>query len=877
MNKIINFSDKENTEKRCRDLTDKVETLSSKPNKLSSLTFSIAALSGCLVFALPVHAEFNIPTENGLNPVPVPSPLCIGDKCAYEFEDKLLLFEEFGLENISSSDTSSSSIPLTFPVPADCDGIPNGDDLDDFLREDLHSIPTRKSDETDAHELITATNPWEAKVKDCLGLPADMIMPADGRPTGEWFAHQRWDEFPAQAYFQSVQTGARVNGGLRDKKQLHEYKVGEFRAPDPDHGDPGGLYYVDADGDGKPGNEGLSIKMNHNLPTQDPQHVWTFDGTLPPKLLMARYGESILFRHYDALPIDPGANGGFGKNTISTHEHNGHNPAESDGFMHAYFYPGQFYDYHWPMVLAGHDSINTGATDLKTGAPDGDGGITRVQGDWHETMSTHWFHDHMLDYTAQNVYKGNAAMMNYYSAIDRGREPVDLTEASTGISGSSGRLNPGYGCHYKNANNANLCLPSGSGLDWGNRDYDMNLVVADKAWDSEGQLKFNIFNTDGYLGDRITVNWLYKPYVDVRARRYRFRVLNGSVSRYYKIAVVDSGGKVVPSFMIANDGNIMQHAIPFPNAQSTQAWPEQGIAERYDMIIDFKGMVGKKLYLVNLLEHKDGKGPNKVIPLADVLSGKYRADGKNGDPGVGKFLEFRVKGCNETTTCSDFSMNPAEYQEKVTDPVTKKVVPGKQMIPLNKPTTQELKAAVHRSFVFGRSNATDLVPWTIKTDGGAGLPADPTRVSAAPQLPSTPNGLGKVEIWHLSGGLGWSHPVHVHFEEGQILKRGGIVPPIWEKYARKDVYRIGTLPDSTSNVDIAIRFREFGGTYVEHCHNTQHEDKAMLLRWDLEHPGQTLAIPTPEPDWDGVRYDPSIYLPSAKTGDVAAKQAFILP
>jgi hypothetical protein len=31
-------------------------------------------------------------------------------------------------------------------------------------------------------------------------------------------------------------------------------------------------------------------------------------------------------------------------------------------------------------------------------------------------MSTHWFHDHMLDYTAQNVYKGCAAMMNYYSA-----------------------------------------------------------------------------------------------------------------------------------------------------------------------------------------------------------------------------------------------------------------------------------------------------------------------------------------------------------------------------------------------------------------------------------------------------------------------------
>ena len=29
---------------------------------------------------------------------------------------------------------------------------------------------------------------------------------------------------------------------------------------------------------------------------------------------------------------------------------------------------------------------------------------------------------------------------------------------------------------------------------------------------------------------------------------------------------------------------------------------------------------------------------------------------------------------------------------------------------------------------------------------------------------------------------------------------------------------------------MAIRFREFAGTYMEHCHNTQHEDHAMLLR-----------------------------------------------
>jgi FtsP/CotA-like multicopper oxidase with cupredoxin domain len=123
-------------------------------------------------------------------------------------------------------------------------------------------------------------------------------------------------------------------------------------------------------------------------------------------------------------------------------------------------------------------------------------------------MSTHWFHDHMLDFTAQNVYKGNAVMMNYYSALDRGNEALE--------------------------DGVNLRLP-GLGMPWGNRDYDVNLVMADKAWDQTGQLWFNPFNTDGFLGDRCWSTGSGQPRSDVRARRYRFRILNGSVSRYMRI------------------------------------------------------------------------------------------------------------------------------------------------------------------------------------------------------------------------------------------------------------------------------------------------------------------------------------------------------
>ena len=68
---------------------------------------------------------------------------------------------------------------------------------------------------------------------------------------------------------------------------------------------------------------------------------------------MGTYGEPILFRHHNGLPADVTQNNGFGRNTISTHEHNGHHGAENDGFTGAFFFPNQFYDYHWPIVLAG--------------------------------------------------------------------------------------------------------------------------------------------------------------------------------------------------------------------------------------------------------------------------------------------------------------------------------------------------------------------------------------------------------------------------------------------------------------------------------------------------------------------------------------------
>ncbi|MEY4754112.1 MAG: hypothetical protein RJA44_1787 [Pseudomonadota bacterium] len=808
--------------------------------------------------------SYNIPSNS------VPSP----DFGAAKFTQKVLLAEEFGVSKLDPAEVAGT-MPLPRPKlgaapgqdPSDVShSSPDGAELEAFLAQGgLSPFPTRFSN-------TGITNPWKDDIASFLKRPLE-TAPGEGRPPGEGWAHQRWSEFYPQAYFKAAQAGARINGGHRDKRQMHGYKVGEWA--------PGGLYHNTAGLASTNGTtKGIGVQFHPKMPLQNHNSVWTFDGTMPPKLLMARIGEPLLFRHYNALPISPSANKGFGLHTISTHQHNGHNPAESDGFANAFFFPGQFYDYRWPLQLAGYDSINTDAKDPRAGMPcvageklyvndvnpglkDCVNGIIKVRGDYRETPSTQWFHDHMLDFTAQNVYKGNAALMNYYSSVDRGNEAVN--------------------------DGVNLRLPSGSSLPWGNRDYDVNLVFADKAWGKDGQLWFNVFNKNGFLGDRMLVNWAYYPYLDVRARRYRLRLLNGSVSRYFALALVHeikgtagelkgpSGSGLsynrVPFHLVANDGNIMEHAVPFDgtldldgNGNKTEhkgTLPQQAIGERYDIVVDFSKYgikPGDKLYFVNTQEHATGEITKDKIPLADILSEKYKAklatDSKgnplrweNGDPLVGKAMEIRV----QSYAGKDLSIDPANY------------VQGKQkMIPLwidrdSATDYAKLSKARHREFVFGRSGGSDDKPWTVKTDTNDAYNADPRAISAAPQLASGPtkggtSHEGTMEIWYLKSPGGWDHPVHVHFEEGVILRRGGKAPPLWEKWARKDIFRLGPNSDSQHDVEVAYRFREFAGTFVEHCHNTQHEDNAMLLRWDLERPGQLSVMPTPMPTWEGVRY-----------------------
>ncbi|HEY2393138.1 MAG TPA: multicopper oxidase domain-containing protein [Candidatus Angelobacter sp.] len=598
-----------------------------------------------------------------------------------------------------------------------------------------------------------------------VGGQTGLTGPIEGRPPGPIWAHQRFTQFAPQVGVETSQAQATTNVNYRPNV------ASQFNSGiDP--------------------TQPIPLKFHPGFPTQDPNSVWTFNGTLPPYLVQGRYGEPILFRHHNRLPADVTQNNGFGRNTISTHEHNGHHGAENDGFTGAFFFPNQFYDYHWPIVLAGIFEVNKDATDPKAGSPDDSGGINKVPGDWHETMSTHWFHDHMFTFTSQNVYKGNAAMFNIYSALDRGNEGIN--------------------------DGVNLRLPSGTAKSFGNLEYDVNLLFNEKAFDAEGQLFMDIFQFDGFIGDVMCVNMTYRPFFEVERRKYRFRILNASVSRFFKYGLSDGS----PMIQIANDGNL----LPYPVVQTVS--DEQGIAERYDWVIDFSRYnIGDKVWMVNVCEHNDGKKPANDLSVSDALAGK------SNDPCVGKFLEFRIV---RNPATPDVSQVPAV------------------MIP--NPDLSSIPVARERTFTFGSGASQPLSaddpaayttgaggqkgPWGVRTDQGPMLNASFGRVSAAPAF-------GTREVWTLqNGGGGWDHPIHIHFEEGQVLARNGSASnvPAWEK-GRKDVYRLRP----GGSVTLTMQFRDWGGMFMEHCHNTVHEDNAMLVRWEIDDGGTPFLRPLPTP------------------------------
>ncbi|MBI4288045.1 MAG: multicopper oxidase domain-containing protein, partial [Chloroflexi bacterium] len=386
-------------------------------------------------------------------------------------------------------------------------------------------------------------------------------------------------------------------------------------------------------------------------------------------------------------------------------------------------------------------------------------------------------------------------------------------------------------------------------------------LVQDVAFDRDGQLFFDINGTDGFLGDVMHVNFQWKPTMKVLPRKYRIRILSAGMSRWVKLAFADGldpgSARAVPATVIGNDGNIFPHFDQGYTEMDTQS-----TAERYDCVIDFSqgqnpaSQVGKKYYLVNLLKFSNGRGPDKALTLSQALSSQAQSD----DPCLGAIMEFEVVSEVESID-EPGAMNTianacgANDMSLLNDPGDDWEIPTVQ--PVRTRTIELVRGADGGGAPFDHPDGPE--PWGVKVNGKSAHLADMRRSSNIPRP-------GDVEHWEIKAGGGWGHPLHLHFEEGKTLSRSTGFPTDMEFNKRKDVWHVG----SVGNVTFQVCFGEFGGAYVNHCHNTVHEDNAMLIRYDLMRGNSNASgidevhmtvLPTPDPRPEGVRYVQSYYLP----------------
>ncbi len=128
---------------------------------------------------------------------------------------------------------------------------------------------------------------------------------------------------------------------------------------------------------------------------------------------------------------------------------------------------------------------------------------------------------------------------------------------------------------------AALGLPTGP--------YEVPLVVRDATLNRSGNLQYKP-TSGGFDGKLPLVNGIRNPFLSVDTTLYRFRILNGSNARIYRLTI----GNAFPMMLLGNDGGLLETPI-----MVTQI--DVAPAERLDVIVDFSGLtVGDRVMLRDL-------------------------------------------------------------------------------------------------------------------------------------------------------------------------------------------------------------------------------------------------------------------------------------
>ncbi|NLU52285.1 MAG: multicopper oxidase domain-containing protein [Clostridiaceae bacterium] len=466
-----------------------------------------------------------------------------------------------------------------------------------------------------------------------------------------------------------------------------------------------------------------------------PTTCWGYEGQIPGPTIEVEEGENvhILWKNElpdkHLLPVDHtlhGSHEGMPEVRTVVHLHGANVDPESDGHPDAWF-------------TNGFAKCGPRFTQKVYKYPN------------NQPATTLWYHDHALGITRLNVYAGLAGMYIIRNEQERA-----------------------------------LNLPSGI--------YEIPLVIQDKTFNEDGSLFYpsNVENpppeyppvsiTPGFAGDTIIVNGKAWPYLEVEQRKYRFRILNGSNERFYRMRL-DSGQEFI---QIGSDGGLLPRPVRLEEIVI-------GPAERADVIIDFSNQpAGTSIILTNTARtpFDFGQEPN---PLTD-----------------GRIMQFRVipRTSEDTSSIPQFLTNIKRFDE--CDIVR----------------TRDITLDV------GTDKYTRLLFLLNNHDFIDGVTEDPAA--------------GDIECWRIiNAGLG-VHPIHIHQVQFQVLDRTPFDTAVYNQTGRIRFTGEPELPPANERgwkdtvqaypgqiTRVAMRFGPYTGRYVYHCHILEHEDHDMMRPFDV--------------------------------------------
>jgi spore coat protein A, manganese oxidase len=276
--------------------------------------------------------------------------------------------------------------------------------------------------------------------------------------------------------------------------------------------------------------------------------VWGYDGLFPGPTIEARRGRRVVVRHRNTLAVP----------TV-VHLHGAVAPPDHDGYPTDLLLP----EGGWSG--GGHGHAAQGAVSH---------GSREYSYPNDQPAATLWYHDHRMDFTGPQVYRGLA----------------------------------GFHLIRDDAESA-LPLPAG--------ERDIPLMICDRAFAADGAFMYPSIDpslggapgvTDdfraGVLGDVNLVNGAPWPVLEVTNTRYRFRILNASNARNYRLVLDPPPAEGAAFVQIGSDAGLLGHPIAHDRIEIAPA-------ERFEVVVDFAAYpVGTQVTLVN--RFVDG-------PLANVM------------------------------------------------------------------------------------------------------------------------------------------------------------------------------------------------------------------------------------------------------------------